>query len=236
MYLPKVVIFDLFDTVLKTDYFNFFDGLDYLHKRIISKNVNKEDLEKLAIDYKNNNFINRDITCIEVKLIDELIYFKSKLGFKSKLSLNEIEYRTMLRMGRDILIKDIKILLEFLKNQNIPIYILSNSIFSSYSLKSYLKSFGILNYFNDVYSSSDFGYRKPHSSFFNMAIDNLKDKSIENNEIIYIGNDYEKDIIGSSLVGITPIWYNVEERENTNKIDCEIICSYKELLCKWRNL
>ena len=65
-------------------------------------------------------------------------------------------------------------------------YVLSNATFSSNCLKYTLEQFGILEYFNEVYSSGDVTHRKPSKLFFDEL--NLE-KNIDLDKAIYIGND-----------------------------------------------
>lgn len=112
-------------------------------------------------------------------------------------------------------------------------YIVSNSIFSSNALKRYLDSFGILDYFIDVFSSSDFGYRKSHKLFCEMIIKEIQKNNKEIKKTIYfIGNDYNSDVKGSFEAGLVPIWYNINNQEIYDKINCKIINSFSEMVLK----
>lgn len=233
MKLPAIVIFDLFDTVLKTEYFSFDRGLDYIFENIITTGTTREALDAVA-KKELNAFKDRTITHKEIKFIDELNSFKNKLGFRSDISISEIEYEAMVSMGKETLIEDAIELIKYYYKKGIPMYILSNSIFSSNALKRYLDSFGILDYFIDVFSSSDFGYRKPHKSFFEMIIKEIQKNNdkIKKNDIYFIGNDYNSDVKGSSEAGLVPIWYNINNQEDFDKINCKIINSFSEMVFK----
>lgn len=233
MKLPKVVIFDLFDTVLKTEYFSFDSGLYYIFKNILTTGATREELVAVAKE-ELDAFSDRSITHKEIRFIDELISFNRKLGFRSNLSLSEIEYEVMISMGKETLIRDALELIKHYDKKGIPMYILSNSIFSSNALKRYLDSFDILDYFVDVFSSSDFGYRKPHKSFFEMIIKEIlkNNEEVKRAEICFIGNDYNSDVKGSSEAGLVPIWYNINNQKNVDKINCKIINSFAEMVIK----
>ena len=177
-------------------------------------------------------FKDRSITHKEIRFIDELNSFKRKLGFRSNLTLSETEYESMISMGKETLIEDAFELIKYYHKKGIPMYILSNSIFSSNALKRYLDSYQILDYFLDVYSSSDFGYRKPHKSFFEMIIKEIlkNNEEVKRKEIYFIGNDYNSDVKGSFEAGLVPIWYNINNQKDVDEINCKIINSFAEMV------
>ena len=60
--------------------------------------------------------------------------------------------------------------------------------------------------FVDVFvSSEEAGAEKPDIKIFNMAVDKL---GMLPSEMVYVGDSYEKDIIGAENAGIYPIWFN----------------------------
>jgi len=106
--------------------------------------------------------------------------------------------------------------LNYIKSINMPIIIVSNSSLSKKALSNELESMNILHYFTDLISSSDILYRKPSKEIFDYAFDEIK-KYIPNaykDEIIYIGNDYKLDALGSFNAGLVSYFYNIENRKN----------------------
>lgn len=68
-----------------------------------------------------------------------------------------------------------------------------------------LKVTGLDKYFQFVIFSNDIGMcKKPCNKIFNFAINKIKkfDSSINPRNIMYVGNDYEKDVVGSNKVGM----------------------------------
>ena len=67
-----------------------------------------------------------------------------------------------------------------------------------------LAKMGLAPYIDAIVTSEEMGVEKPHAAMFHACLDKLKTKS---HETIYIGDSYERDIKGSSQVGITPVWF-----------------------------
>ena len=69
--------------------------------------------------------------------------------------------------------------------------------------KHIIEHVGLNHYFHVVLISGDLGFRKPHPSVFWQLIDRL---GVEKNQILYVGDDPEADIIGALQTGIQPVW------------------------------
>jgi putative hydrolase of the HAD superfamily len=110
-------------------------------------------------------------------------------------------------------------------------YVLSNSIYSSEGLKELLDRYGIGKFFKKVWSSCDFGKIKPNKDFFELGIQGaLEDNPGESRDsIIYVGDTYESDVVGASKAGISSVWINRKNQEDTLGIATKIIADAEEL-------
>jgi len=73
------------------------------------------------------------------------------------------------------------------------------------SAKSILARDGVASYFHQIIISEEFGWRKPDSRIFDLAIQGTKDNK-EN--ILFIGDSIADDIIGASEFGLDVAWVN----------------------------
>jgi putative hydrolase of the HAD superfamily len=62
---------------------------------------------------------------------------------------------------------------------------------------------GLTPYFDTVLISGEIGYRKPHPIVFEMLVEQL---GVEKQNILYVGDDPDPDIIGAQQAGLRPIW------------------------------
>ena len=83
--------------------------------------------------------------------------------------------------------------------------VISNAMFSGDVLRWELASHGLLECFQFVMSSADYGLQKPHPAIFLTAVGRL---GIEPAEIWFVGDSVESDVAGARSAGLTPIWYN----------------------------
>lgn len=68
-----------------------------------------------------------------------------------------------------------------------------------------LRELGIADFVDVFVSSEEAGAEKPDRRIFDMTIHKL---GMPPSEMIYVGDSYEKDVIGASDAGIRPVWFN----------------------------
>ena len=187
----KYLLFDMGNTIIKNIKFDTSKALEKLYEIIDNCSINKDNFINEGIEILNEIFKKRDEDNIEIPyqtyIKNILDRYKTNNYDLEKIELEMYKYSVL-----DDEIFDIKNFLEKLKNNNHELYILSNATFSSNCLKYTLEKFGVLKYFNNVYSSGDVIHRKPSKLF-------LKETNILNfinlNDSIYIGDNeyYDKE-------------------------------------------
>ena len=68
-----------------------------------------------------------------------------------------------------------------------------------------LHKVGLLDYFNPIVISGDYGYRKPDTRLFHKAVDAL---GVAAEQTLFIGNDMYRDIYGAHQAGMKTLLYN----------------------------
>lgn len=71
---------------------------------------------------------------------------------------------------------------------------------------------GIGRYFDLSIRADEVGIAKPHRGIFDLT---WKKVGCQSSEVIHIGDSIENDIKGAINAGVTPIWYNPDEQQNT---------------------
>lgn len=109
-----------------------------------------------------------------------------------------------------------KEMLELLLKEGKRLYLLSNAqrIFTEYEMKA----LGIASYFEGIFISSDFAYKKPDSRFFEKLIETYQ---IAKDTAIMIGNDAVCDIMGAKKVGLHTLYVhsNISPKEEFPSAD-----------------
>lgn len=95
----------------------------------------------------------------------------------------------------------------YLKGKGYRLSVVSNFDHAP-TARELLRKFGIADFFEHIVISEEVGWRKPHRKIFESALASLGENP---SDVIFIGDDPETDIMGSSDCGIDSVW--VKRRE-----------------------
>jgi len=102
--------------------------------------------------------------------------------------------------------------LNYLRTKDIKMGIISNTSFDTDDLRKALRDIDMDKYFDtQVYSSETGMCKKKCKYVFESVIDEL---GVKPQECIYVGDNYDKDVIGALRVGILPIHLNKHMKED----------------------
>jgi len=90
-----------------------------------------------------------------------------------------------------------------------------------------IKKLGLDKYIKQIITSEEAGVEKPNPVMFNMALQKL-DKSVS--DVCMIGDNYTKDIIGATSLGINSFWMNRENEEKEIHPLCYEFKNFIELI------
>jgi anaerobic ribonucleoside-triphosphate reductase activating protein len=202
----KTIIFDLFDTLLDKVWFDYNRGLTYLADTYFDNK--REKLRLFADEYRERFMLERNETQLETSFINQLEFYERKFEKALSKPYDEIEWEFFSVCREETLAVGAKELLDYLCERGYTLAVLSNSIFSSDTLKKYLNKFGLLHYFEKVVSSADVTYRKPSVKAFESVLKAIG--ALPSPEIYFIGNKVDKDAMGALSAGLSPILISKE--------------------------
>lgn len=230
--MKKAVLFDLYDTVLKDESFDFVRGVTYVYEHFLADACSFEEF-KAYTDTFLPLYHQRHVDHSEVHFVkDELPLWFSHFGKTMPTDVDDLEYEIMSAMQRGGILDDVRFVLDELKARGIPAYILSNTIFTSSATKRHLAYHGILPYFEEVYASAEFGIRKPSPRFFDAAIADIfcRHPDLTKADLLFVGNDYATDVHGGVATGIDTVWYNVEGAANEDHLDIGEVDAFGDIM------
>lgn len=204
MKLPKIIIFDVGGTIIKGTWKDSILGYTYLYEEVLDV---KESLNDYLEFVKGMFYIikQRDTCDMEFNFRSFFNYLKDLYRLKTNKSFEEIEFKFARTFYSPSLNDNVIELLEYLKNKNIPMYVLSNSMYSTSCVESELEEFGIRKYFKQVISSGDHLVRKPSPELFKLYLKKFDMKGYKVSDICYIGNDPYFDIVTPVSLGMKAI-------------------------------
>lgn len=78
-----------------------------------------------------------------------------------------------------------------------------------------IRALGICEYFDAIVTSEEAGAEKPSSVPVQILLDKLE---MRTNEVAFIGDGYEKDVLAARYSGLTPIWFKGDEEKAKDAI------------------
>lgn len=221
----KTIIFDLDDT-LTNDFENTknafkivmeYKNEEYTNEKFlrfheIDVTTWKDRAEgKIVTPYENNK--DKKIEWIRTSRFIKF-FGENNISYEDAVKLNNVymegmKEKVVSRPGAFDVIK-------YLFEKNYRIVIATNG--PIIPLQSKIEKLGISNYVKQIFSSEEVGFMKPQKQFYEglMKKIGLLDKS----EILFIGDDLEKDIKGGIENGLDTCWCNYNNMFN-NKYKCK---------------
>lgn len=189
--MVKAVIFDLDDTLISERQY-IDSGYHYIAKLLSNRlNKNEEELYKLL-----NELLIESPKNVFNRLFDKLEFCYTNDDI---LKLVE-EYRNHVPAIK--FYDDVLPCLEFLKSKGIKVGIITDGYLNTQRRK--LNAIKAYNYFDEIIITDEFGreFWKPHPKAFEIMQERL---NVEFNEMIYVGDNPEKDFYIGSILPIKTV-------------------------------
>jgi putative hydrolase of the HAD superfamily len=91
-----------------------------------------------------------------------------------------------------------------------PLGLISNFTHSPF-IHEALARFNLHPYFTTIIVSDDLGWRKPHPSIFHHFLEKM---NVSANDVLFIGDDIECDILGAQNIGMKTAWIHRPSKQN----------------------
>ena len=112
--------------------------------------------------------------------------------------------------------------LKAVKGRNLKTGVISNI---GQEIDTYCKELGFEPYLDFKVTSFEVGFDKPHPEIFEFALNRA---GVPATDAIFVGDQYEQDVVGARGVGITPVLINRNAGLITS--DCKVINSLTSIL------
>lgn len=226
-----ILIFDYFETLLNSRSMDFNRGLKVFWETYYRDKCTFEEMKAYGEELFEV-LLSRHKDGYEYPFVrEELPLYAEKFGGDVVPLSVEEEADFLMRCNDFELEKGTEEFLAECSKKRIPMYVLSNSGFRGDALMLILDRFGIGKYFSKLWSSAEFGRIKPCREFFELAISTaLSENPNEKREdIIFVGDMYDTDVIGAQNAGIKSAWLNKSGAEDPGRLAAYIITTVSGL-------
>ena len=215
-----ILIFDYFETLLNSRSMDFNRGLKVCWETYYRDRCSFEEMKSYGEELFGELILKHNEGLEFPFVKEELPLYAEKFGGDVVSLSVEEEADFLMRCNDFELEPGTEDFLIKCSQKDIPMYVLSNSGFRGDALMLILNRFGIGKYFKKLWSSAEFGRIKPDREFFELAIstalsENPNDKR---EDIIFVGDMYDADVIGAHNAGIKAAWLNKKGGVDTNNL------------------
>lgn len=139
----------------------------------------------------------------------KFLLLKYSIDITGKTTVDEIlrNYYREIYSTRKIF-PDVVLTLKTLQSRGLRLGIISNTTNPPFMKDHERESSGLDPYFEFSIYSSGVPYRKPHPSIFKLAASRLQ---LKEQEILYVGDDPQNDVVGAQKVGMSAVWVNRDD-------------------------
>ena len=233
MKMPKMILFDYGQTLVNEGKFDGVKGSREVLKYAVQNkyNISAEQVQARA-DELNRELgrfdpARRHLFQIEVPNHMFTAYLYESLGITLSITPEQIDKVFWDAAAPGTPTVGIEELLEFLYQSGIRTGVISNISYCGKAVADRINKMIPANRFEFIIATSEYMYRKPNKRIFELA---LEKAGLRADEVWYIGDQYECDIVGGRNAGIFPVRYiGAMETEYEQKNDVMEIRSWAEL-------
>lgn len=225
-----ILLFDMGKTFMfEGDRFDKYQNYEDSYKKFGGRNLSNESLHKI-IYYIYGKLLSRSR---DEKFIDKMLtverFIESDEYFKQYSAEDKVYIEKVFAHHEcGVVPKSCIVTLERL-SQSHTLGLISNVWCKSEYFKEQLKNDGVYDLFDIIIYSSDYKSVKPSKKLFNIATEHF---GILPDKMVYIGDNYKRDVVGSKNAGMKSILVNNSESSKISgeiKPDC-IINKIEELV------
>ena len=210
MKLPKMILFDYGQTLLDEERFDGLKGTEAVLKYATGNKYNKtaQQVQEAANEINNElgryNPKTRHLYQVEVPNSMFCPYLYESQGIEIPLTTAEIDRVFWDASSPGKPTEGIEEFLAFLKSKGIRTGVISNITYAGEVVAERINRELPKNDFEFIIATSGYLFRKPNKRIFELAMEKA-DLSPE--DVWYIGDNYNCDVIGARNAGIFPVWY-----------------------------
>lgn len=207
---PEMILFDYGQTLVDEERFDGVKGTAEVMKYAVKNKYNRtpeqvqEEADKINRELGKFDLSTRYLQQTEIHNHPFNAYLYESQGIELSLSYEETEEIFWNGAAPGKLTEGIEALLKFLRQQGIRTGVISNISYSGSALIRRINRMLPSNTFEFILATSEYVFRKPNPRIFNLALEKAE---LSPEQVFYVGDKYECDIVGAKGAGLFPVWY-----------------------------
>lgn len=207
---PKMILFDYGQTLINEAPFDGVKGteavLQYCTENKYHLTAEQIQQEANAINHELGRFDPARQHLFQVEAPNHMFtsYLYESLGIKLSLTSDQVDQVFWDAAAPGVPTEGIAEFLEYLVQQGIRTGVISNISFCGRVVEQRIRGTFPGHPFEFILATSEYLFRKPNKRIFQLA---LEKADLKPEEVWYIGDQYECDIVGATGAGLLPVWY-----------------------------
>ena len=207
---PKMILFDYGQTLINEAPFDGVKGteavLQYCTENKYHLTAEQIQQEANAINHELGRFDPARRHLFQVEAPNHMFtsYLYESLGIKLSLTSDQVDQVFWDAAAPGVPTEGIAEFLEYLVQQGIRTGVISNISFCGRVVEQRIRGTFPGHPFEFILATSEYLFRKPNKRIFRLA---LEKADLKPEEVWYIGDQYECDIVGAAGAGLLPVWY-----------------------------
>lgn len=210
MKTPKMILFDYGQTLVNERAFDGVKGTEAVLRYAVKNKYGKtaQEIQEAA------NRINRELGRfdpkkrhlfqIEVPTSMFTAYLYASQGVELSIGSEEVDRIFWDAASPGIPTEGIADFLKLLRQKNIRTGVISNISYCGKVVEERIRACLPEHEFEFILATSEYMYRKPNRRIFELALEKAE---LSAEDVWYIGDQYECDIVGAAGAGLFPVWY-----------------------------
>ncbi len=210
MKLPKMILFDYGQTLVNERKFDGIKGTAAVLEHAVQNKYNRtaEEVqeEANAINKELGRFDPEKRHLFQVEVPNHMFtaYLYESMGIELDISGKEVDRVFWDAAAPGVATEGIHQFLSFLRERGIRTGVISNIAYCGEAVEERITSILPEHEFEFILATSEYLFRKPNRRIFELA---LEKAGLGPEDVWYIGDQYECDVVGATGAGIFPVWY-----------------------------
>ncbi len=207
---PEMILFDYGQTLVNEQQFDGVKGTEAVLRYAVRNKYNKSAEEVQAYADCLNRELGRfdpekrHLYQVEVPNYMFTKYLYESQGIEIALNNEEIDRVFWDAAAPGTPTAGIGEFLSFLKENHIRTGVISNISYCGKAVSQRINNYIPENDFEFVLATSEYLYRKPNKRIFELALEKAE---LRPEDVWYVGDQYQCDIVGAMEAGLFPVWY-----------------------------
>ena len=207
---PEMILFDYGQTLISQEKFDGIKGTEEVLKHAVKNKYHlsaaqvQSEADKINQELGRYDPMKRHLFQVEVPNYMFTAYLYESLGIEVPLTAEEVDRIFWDAAAPGTPTRGIEEFLAYLHREGIRTGVISNIAFAGKVVEERINNLIPNNHFEFIIATSEYLYRKPNKRIFNLALEKAE---LQADQVWYIGDQYECDVVGARNAGMFPVWY-----------------------------